>query len=69
MFTQCISHITFSKLIRIFHFLRNEVLGKLAKTLKKPQQSNIKRVFNILFTTVEKQVGGRGTRRRHELGD
>lgn len=36
------------------------------KTPKIIQQSNIKNNY-ILFTTVDKQVGGRGNRRRHGL--
>lgn len=41
--------------------------------MKEAQQiikwSNIKRISNILFTTVDKEIGGRGTWPRHELWD
>lgn len=39
------------------------------KPQQKIKQSNFKEMFNILFTAVNKQIGGRGTRRKHELGE
>lgn len=37
--------------------------------VQQAKQNNNKKNSNILFTTIHKQVDGRGTRRRHKLNN